>query len=653
MRWTQNFHFRLGFASFRFVIVASCVAIFLDVVGPLCRLDPPPRDAAEHIEHRLELVPLRIRAEKRLRTPDLETWKQVTDGAQYFSVIDFSRAFDSIRLHPDEAKMLSTEVDGKRLQWQTICQGAMNSGTTWQTACDHIFAGVEAAAWSKMKNPPLSTPTTNGIATKKRTYFYVDDGLVATATREENEAIVKEILERADAAGICVSVKKCVFAQRTVSFLGKIVSSKGTFCAASALSKIFNVDHTDLVSVKQVRGFLGALDQCAKWMPGAALNTTELRGMISGNVSSRTKVKWTPAAIAEIERLKNLARSGGIRYTTLQPDDRTVYVEVDASKDGCGAIFYTKRGVLRFVSCRYTKTESSLESRLLQLLGLKKALVAAKDLLLGAHVVVRTDHMPITFYFGKNPTIPTDPRTIRWLQAIEAIGVDEVHYIQGERLIAADYLSRVTSKQLPKPLSDAELLRRHDADHATFLKHVERMEIATVKDDALEEIKAQVASTLQLEGKEKEETRNRARLALAKAKIQNRSGAMKPEQVEILNSLFAETPQELCEMDDDDELALRHEFSEEERQLIEEARHHILLRDEEEAALKRELGLSRARIQSAQAEDSELSRFAVLHSQEELSAEERREYEASPYFQRSPQPACRTQHPRAHTQKIK
>lgn len=55
----------------------------------------------------------------------------------------------------------------------------------------------------------------------------MDDILVWGNTKEQHDARVHAVLERAEKAGVTLNMSKCEFAKREVKFLGYIISADG------------------------------------------------------------------------------------------------------------------------------------------------------------------------------------------------------------------------------------------------------------------------------------------------------------------------------------------------------------------------------------------------------------------------------------------
>ena len=60
-----------------------------------------------------------------------------------------------------------------------------------------------------------------------RVFVYLDDILVASSSFDQHLRDLHEVLERLAGAGLCLNVKKCVLAAKSVTYLGHVVDSSG------------------------------------------------------------------------------------------------------------------------------------------------------------------------------------------------------------------------------------------------------------------------------------------------------------------------------------------------------------------------------------------------------------------------------------------
>jgi len=108
----------------------------------------------------------------------------------------------------------------------------IREGDEWKTAFRTCYGLYEfkvmpfgltnaPSTFQDMINPVLSDILDVGVLA------YMDDILVYGKTREEHDALVKEVLKRLRKNGIAVLPEKCTWSAQEVEFLGYIIRKKG------------------------------------------------------------------------------------------------------------------------------------------------------------------------------------------------------------------------------------------------------------------------------------------------------------------------------------------------------------------------------------------------------------------------------------------
>jgi len=85
--------------------------------------------------------------------------------------------------------------------------------------------------------------------------IYLDDILIYSENMEHNIKLVQKVLDRLEPHDLGVSLKKSVFHQEEVEFLGYIVKTSGVTMSDRKVKSVQNWAHTRLV--KEVQKFIG------------------------------------------------------------------------------------------------------------------------------------------------------------------------------------------------------------------------------------------------------------------------------------------------------------------------------------------------------------------------------------------------------------
>ena len=110
--------------------------------------------------------------------------------------------------------------------------------------------------------------------TWKDCLVYLDDIVAWSKTFDEHMNRLRGVMERLKAAKVKLKSKKCAFLQRTVIFLGHVVSANGI---QSDPEKIRAVKAWPLPeNISEPRGFLGAASYYRRFVPGFATKAEPL-----------------------------------------------------------------------------------------------------------------------------------------------------------------------------------------------------------------------------------------------------------------------------------------------------------------------------------------------------------------------------------------
>ena len=262
--------------------------------------------------------------------------------------------------------------------------------------------------------------------------IYVDDIVICTASVEEHNTVLQQVLQRLRNAGLTLNPEKCQFYRSEIEFMGHIWSANGISNSHEKLAALRTM--TPPRDKQSLRSFLG-------------LATYLGQGYV-GHFSSLAKALWD--MLAEKELLWDAARLKSF-YTirdllcsevTLPFFDpgKPIVVQTDASPQGLGAVILQDNTPTVFVSRTLTDTESRYSQIEREFLAIVFGLSRLKKYLIGTNFTVETDHKPIVQLFSK-PIDSLSNRLQRWMVAIQHFSFT-IRHIKGSDNILADALSR-------------------------------------------------------------------------------------------------------------------------------------------------------------------------------------------------------------------
>ena len=176
---------------------------------------------------------------------------------------------------------------------------------------------------------------------RKCVLVFLDDILVYSATLEDHLSHLEAVLQLLDQDGWKVKPSKCSFAQRSIAYLGHVISEHGVAVDKQKVDAILSWPVPS--SARAVRGFLGLAGYYRRFIRDYGSIAAPLTALLK-----KEGFRWNQDA----ERAFRALQRALTKATVLQlPDfDRDFVVECDASGSGFGAILHQGDGPLAFFS---------------------------------------------------------------------------------------------------------------------------------------------------------------------------------------------------------------------------------------------------------------------------------------------------------------
>ena len=124
-----------------------------------------------------------------------------------FTIVDLSKGFHQIPLHPESRAKTAMNLAGKRYQWRVMPMGIKNGPAIFQRVMDHVLQGLDCAD------------------------VYIDDIIIGSAGATEEELLanhdrdVRAVLDRLRKEELVASVSKTDFFVRSVEFCGHVLEN--------------------------------------------------------------------------------------------------------------------------------------------------------------------------------------------------------------------------------------------------------------------------------------------------------------------------------------------------------------------------------------------------------------------------------------------
>jgi len=337
-------------------------------------------------------------------------------GAKYFATIDLLSGYWQIGM-TERAKQCSAFCIRRGLfQWTRMPFGLANAPSTFCRLMENIFHDL-------LYNICIC---------------YLDDINVYAATPEQLVSHLDQVFTRLREHGLKAKPSKCVFFKSPIEFLGHLVSAEGIEPQPDKVERIENwpVPHclTRASSFYWSGQLLQALHQALCHPSRTAHQPDEPKQFV-----------WNEEAQEAFEKLKRALLD--IATLAYPIPGLPCILDTDASDVAVGAVLSQKiDGVekpIAFYSAVLNCTQRNYCATRREMLAVVKSLQHFRHYLLGAKVILQTDHHSLLWLrMYKNPT----GIMARWIETMAEFDI-EIQHCSGRLHSNADALSRHSCKQ--------------------------------------------------------------------------------------------------------------------------------------------------------------------------------------------------------------
>ena len=190
------------------------------------------------------------------------------EGEAWFSSVDMTYAYGQVPLH---------QLTAKHCNFQII--GGESTGT-YRFVTGFYGLSVMPTEFQKVMD--------NLLAKFREVFVFIDDILIVTkGTKQNHIEKVREILKTLDAAKLQLKAEKCNVAKQEIEWLGFKLTSNGISPVNSKVQGI--TEKLRPTNLKELRSFLGAVNQFNKFIPDLAAICFSFRSKLKKNAIW----KWT------------------------------------------------------------------------------------------------------------------------------------------------------------------------------------------------------------------------------------------------------------------------------------------------------------------------------------------------------------------------
>ena len=341
-------------------------------------------------------------------------------GNQFFSTLDLKSGYWQVGMHPDDMEKTAFSSHMGLFQYKVMPFGLCNAPATFECMMETLLSDL---LW-------------------KKCLVYLDDVIIFGKTFEECLANLDEVIGRIHANGLKLNVKKCKLFQRSITYLGRVISPEGIKADPAKLEAVSGWEKPR--SPKDVRSFLGFCSYYRDFIPGYSRVSYPMQVLSHWTPGSRKEsFPWGKEQDDSFRAVKRLfTETPVLRYPTAT--DHFI-LDTDASNESIGAaLSQVQNGIevpLAFASNTMNKAQRNYCTTKRELLAVVVYTKKFKHFLWGTDFTLRTDHSSLKWLLNFKDA---EGMIGRWLAHLSEFGLEhsQIQHRAGIKHINADALSR-------------------------------------------------------------------------------------------------------------------------------------------------------------------------------------------------------------------
>jgi hypothetical protein len=346
--------------------------------------------------------------------PRVETLINKVGQAKFLTKLDMTKGFWQIPIAPAAVEVTAFVTPNGHFQWKYMPFGLRNSPGSFSRLVKKVFAGLESFCDA-----------------------YLDDVIIFSMAWSCHMNHLEQVLTRVKDANLTLNVKKCVFADAEVDFLGHHVG-RGVVAPRSQKVEVM-LNFPRPTTKKQLQSLQGLASYYRRYLPHFA----DLAAPWSELLKKGVKFVWNENAERSFIDLKSRLASKPI--LTPPNYDLPFFVAVDASQVCIGASLFQYYDGIEHPVCFFSRKLRSHETRYStvekEALALVTAVRAFSVYFGSSTVIVYTDHSPLTFI---NSMVNSNDKILRWSLELQKYSLD-IRHRPGRDNLLPDLLSRPAS----------------------------------------------------------------------------------------------------------------------------------------------------------------------------------------------------------------
>ncbi|KAI5324228.1 hypothetical protein L3X38_033301 [Prunus dulcis] len=334
-------------------------------------------------------------------------------GRAFYCFLDGYSGYNQIPIAPEDQEKTTFTCPFGTYAYRRMPFGLCNAPATFQRCMMSIFSGL----------------------VENIVEVFMDDFSVFGDSYDQCLQNLSLVLQRCQATNLVLNWEKCHFMVEQGIVLGHSISSKGIEVDKAKIDVIAKLPPP--TSVKGVRSFLGHAGFYRRFIKDFSKISRPLCTLLAKD----TPFNFDKACLEAFHKLKALLTSAPI---IAAPDwDLPFELMCDASDYAVGAVLGQRRDklphVIYYASRTLNDTQLNYATTEKELLAVVFALEKFRSYLVGAKIIVYTDHAALKYLLSKKDA---KPRLIRWVLLLQEFDL-EIQDKKGNENVVADHLSRL------------------------------------------------------------------------------------------------------------------------------------------------------------------------------------------------------------------
>lgn len=391
----------------------------------------------------------------RYPVPRIKDFTHHLSGKTIFSTVDLNRAYQQLSVREEDVEKTAIITPMGLFEFPRMCPGLKNAGQTFQRYIHEVLRGLDFV------------------------FPFIDDLLLASENETQHREHLHTVLKRLEDNGITINPAKCNLGKPEVQFLGYTVSADGIKPPQHKIEAITN--YPKPTNIEELRRFLGMINFYRDHIPNAASKQAPLNAYLH-NVKKRDKtpITWTEEATQAFEQCKaSIINAALLAHPS---HHATLALFCDASDNSAGAVLqqylHNTWQPLGYFSKKFNDAQKKYSTFDRELLAMYMAVKHFRKIFEGRHLIIFTDHKPLTYVMSKTQSNSETQRRTRQLLFISEFTTD-IRHVSGKDNIVADTLSRIESITFPSAINYNDIASAQDKD--SNIKQLLSQENVTLK----------------------------------------------------------------------------------------------------------------------------------------------------------------------------